>query len=81
VERVAVLRFENLTGDASLDWMGRALSTVLAYSISGDRRIYAIPLSALRSFNGLLGPRPAEAPGISAERTQALQRDAVLTGR
>src|ERR1039458_5135133 len=26
VERVAVLRFENLSGDASLDWAGRAVA-------------------------------------------------------
>jgi tetratricopeptide (TPR) repeat protein len=33
--RYAVVRFENLSGDASLDWTGRAASEVLAWRLSG----------------------------------------------
>jgi tetratricopeptide (TPR) repeat protein len=33
--RYAVIRFENLTGDASLDWVARAASEVLSRSLSG----------------------------------------------
>jgi TolB-like protein len=33
--RYAILRFENLSGDASLDWTGRAASEVLSYSLAG----------------------------------------------
>jgi tetratricopeptide (TPR) repeat protein len=32
--RIAVLRFENLTPDASLDWMGRAASAIVSSEIS-----------------------------------------------
>jgi Tfp pilus assembly protein PilF len=70
--RMAVLRFENLTGDASLDWMGRALSEILASGASGSRTTSVISLATLRSSDGILGPRPLTAPGVSAERTQAL---------
>ncbi len=70
--RVAVLRFENLTGDASLDWMGRALSELVGAAATGTPRRWVIPYSTLRTWGRALGPRPAAAPGISGERSQAL---------
>lgn len=70
--RMAVVRFENLTGDASLDWMGRALSELLGAAAAGTPRTWVVPHSALRTWSGALGRRPAAAPGVSAERSQAL---------
>ncbi|HWQ56596.1 MAG TPA: tetratricopeptide repeat protein [Bryobacteraceae bacterium] len=69
---MAVLRFENLTGDPSLDWMGRALSEMLASGAAGSKETWVIPLGTLRGGEAVLGPRPVSAPGISAERTEAL---------
>lgn len=69
---MAVLRFENLTGDPSLDWMGRALSEMLASGAAGSKDAWVIPLGTLRAAEGAMGPRPLSAPGISAERAQAL---------
>ncbi|MDQ2901376.1 MAG: hypothetical protein M3Y07_16500, partial [Acidobacteriota bacterium] len=71
IKRVAVLRFENLTPDASLDWMGRAASEVISDQISAGRNLYAIPSPAIHRFDSLLGGRALGAPGVSAENTQA----------
>jgi tetratricopeptide (TPR) repeat protein len=68
--RLAVLRCENLSEDASLDWMGRAFSELLAVQFR-QSGTHVIPLSVLRSANGETGGRPAGAPGISAERQAA----------
>lgn len=70
--RIAVLRFENLSGDASLDWMGRALSEALASAASGSREAWVLPFGVIRGSDAVLGPRPLDAPGVSAERSQAL---------
>ncbi|MDQ6664460.1 MAG: hypothetical protein M3Z23_08710, partial [Acidobacteriota bacterium] len=71
VQRVAVLRFENLTPDASLDWMGRAASEAISDEISAGREIYAIPSAAIHHFDPLLGGSVLGAPGVSAENVQA----------
>jgi tetratricopeptide (TPR) repeat protein len=85
-----VLRFENLSGDPALDWMGRAFSEVITSQLAGIERLYAIPAAALHSRDAVLGPRPVSAPGVSAERWQALSagatrvaygRFAVVNGR
>jgi len=83
VERLAILRFENLTGDDSLDWMGRAVSEVLSADLAGSRNVYLISFSALHASDRALGPRPLTAPGISAERPAALLSGAnrILYGR
>jgi tetratricopeptide (TPR) repeat protein len=70
--RLAVLRCENLSGDASLDWMGRALSEILSVELSWTTGAQPIPLSRLRTAGNSMGPRPTLAPGISAERQSAL---------
>jgi tetratricopeptide (TPR) repeat protein len=71
VPQVAVLRFENLSSDASLDWMGRAFAEILAGNLQGSPQRYAIQWHALHSFDAALGKRPG-APGISAESAEAL---------
>ena len=70
--RVAILRFENLSPDAALDWMGRGFSEILAGELEGSPRTYIIQWRSLHSFDGALGRRPSAAPGVSAERTEAL---------
>jgi tetratricopeptide (TPR) repeat protein len=40
VDRLAILPFENLTGDRSLDWIGPAISGALAYDLSASIRTY-----------------------------------------
>lgn len=62
--RLAVLRFENLSQDASADWIGRALSDVLAKN-----------LHALANGAGRL----SSAPGISIERQGAIAVGATHT--
>lgn len=65
-ERIAILRFENFSGDSSLEWQGRALSEVLI----GE--LHAIPSLRLHSFDRALGVQPISAPGISTENLLAL---------
>jgi tetratricopeptide (TPR) repeat protein len=71
VPQLAVLRFENLSADASLDWMGRGFSEILSSELEGSPQRYAIQWHALHSFDASLGARPA-VPGISAEFPGAL---------
>jgi TolB-like protein len=66
VPQVAVLRFENLSADTSLDWMGRGFAEVLAGELQGSPQRYAIQFRALHSFDASLGGRLPGAPGISA---------------
>jgi len=70
--RYAFVRFENLSGDPSLDWMGMAVANCLSFSLS---RVMDGPVlgsdSLTRSGVGL-GFEPAAAPGISAQRADAL---------
>lgn len=72
VQRLAILRFENLTPDPKLDWMGRAASEILIAGLSASPRIYVISSGVLRSVDQMLGARPVSAPGVSAERAAAL---------
>jgi tetratricopeptide (TPR) repeat protein len=68
---VAVLRGENLSGDPSLEWMGRAFSLVLSGELSFAPGLRVIPLEAIRGMESAGGVRPAAAPGGSAEREAA----------
>src|SRR5262249_7059147 len=70
--RVAVLRFENLSADASDDWMGRALSEIVTSELTGSPGIFALPAIRIHAVQNGLGARPATLPGVSAERTAAL---------
>jgi tetratricopeptide (TPR) repeat protein len=74
--RMAILRFENLSGDPALDWMGRGFSEILSGELEGSPQRYVVQWRALHSLDAALGKRPATAPGISAERTEALMADA-----
>lgn len=70
--RYAVVRFENLSGDPSLEWMGRATSEYLSRSLAGAMDGPVLTTAALNRISGGLGARPATAPGISSERAEAL---------
>jgi tetratricopeptide (TPR) repeat protein len=71
VPQVAVLRFENLSAEASLDWMARGFAEILSGELQGSPQRYAIQYGALHSFDASLGARP-DAPGVSTESTGAL---------
>lgn len=74
--RYAVVRFENLSGDPSLDWTGRAASEVLSTTLAGAMDGPMMNPSAIARQAGTLGGRPPGSPGISAERAQALMAGA-----
>jgi len=73
-ERIAILRFEDFSGDSSTGWQGRAMSEVLTAELGG------IPLSRLHAFYRQQGPRPVSAPGISTETPLALAAGATRIG-
>ncbi len=70
--RYAVLRFENLSGDAGLDWVGRAASESLPVMLEGGLDGPVLGASSLIELAPALGTRPASVPGISAQRDEAL---------
>lgn len=70
--RLAIVRFENLSADPSLDWIGRAFSEILCGELEGAPQPSVIEWRGLHAFDVSTGKRPAAAPGISAERTEAL---------
>jgi Flp pilus assembly protein TadD len=72
--RLAILRFENLSADASSDWMGRALAEVISGELS------AIPSVRLHGLDRSLGARPISTPGISSERSAAILAGATAIG-
>jgi tetratricopeptide (TPR) repeat protein len=73
-QRIAVLRFENLSSDPSLDWMGRAASEIISHEI-GAGPTSVLTAAALHA-NPLAQLRPVSAPGESAERTAAIAEGA-----
>ena len=77
-----VLRFENLSGDPTLEWAARASSEFLARSLAGAMNGPVLNFSALNRLSGTLGPRPVNVPGISSERAEALLAGAtrLITG-
>jgi tetratricopeptide (TPR) repeat protein len=77
-ERLAVLRLENLSGDASIGWAGRALSEIIAAELSGAGQPRVISSAGIHAFDRALGVRPISAPGISAESSQALAAGATM---
>jgi len=83
IERIAILRFENLTGDDTLNWMGRAVPEVMNAEMAGSRSLSVIPFSTLHASDRVFGSRPLGAPGISTERQAALLAGArhILYGR
>jgi tetratricopeptide (TPR) repeat protein len=83
LQRLTVLRFENLSGDTSLDWMGRAAPEVVAFELTGAKALHVVTLGALHGLDRVLGPRPSGAPGISTEVSEAMAAGAtrVLYGQ
>jgi Flp pilus assembly protein TadD len=67
-----VLRFENLSGDPSVSWQGRALSEVLAADLQGDPNLQLLPSSRFHGFDRVMGLRAIASPGISSESSQAM---------
>jgi tetratricopeptide (TPR) repeat protein len=47
-ERVAVLRFDNLTGDPALDWIASAAATILSAEWNGAPRTIALAAASVR---------------------------------
>jgi hypothetical protein len=78
--RLAVLRFENLGGEAGDNWIGRAFQEVLDADLAGAPELYAIPSARLLAMDRALGARPLAAPGISAGQTAALSAGATRIG-
>jgi tetratricopeptide (TPR) repeat protein len=78
----AVVRFENLTGDSSLEWTGRAASEILAVSLQSGMEGPVLHTAAVSRLVQSLGVRSPGAPGVSTERTAALLAGAnhVITG-
>ncbi len=68
----AVLRFENLSGDSSIDWLGRAASEALPPSLANALDGPVLDASSILSLAPALGLRPVSAPGISTERAEAV---------
>ena len=79
-ERIAILRFENLSSDPSIEWMGRAFSEIISRELAAAPGLYAIPFERLHSLDASFGNRPLAAPGISAERGLALAASANRLG-
>jgi len=79
-ERIAILRLENLSGDPSLGWVGRALSEIVSGDLSGAGKPRVISSANMHAFDRVLGVRPVSAPGISAESTQAIVAGATQIG-
>lgn len=71
-QRIAFLRFENLGPEASADWIGRAISVVLDAELANAPDVSVVGSAQLHSLDRTLGVRPISAPGVSAERTQAV---------
>jgi tetratricopeptide (TPR) repeat protein len=68
--RIAILRFENLTSDASLDWMGRAASEIIGYEV-GHGHLSVISAATMHA-SPIAQFRPVAAPGESAEIAAAI---------
>src|ERR1041384_2913736 len=66
-QRIAILRFENLSADGSADWMGRAFSDIVTTELSGAPGIYPIPATRFHNLDRAMGVRTVSAPGISSE--------------
>ncbi|HVW86639.1 MAG TPA: hypothetical protein VHB50_18265 [Bryobacteraceae bacterium] len=70
--RYVVVRFENLSGDPALEWVCRGVSEYLSRSLAGAMDGPVLPVAATARLAGTLGMRPASAPGISTQRSEAI---------
>lgn len=71
VPRYAVVRFENLSGEPAVEWMGLAATELLSGTLSGAMDGPVIATTAMRRLSSSLGSHPAGTPGISSERVAA----------
>jgi tetratricopeptide (TPR) repeat protein len=71
VDRVAVVRFDNLTGDASFDWIAPVASAILSSEWSGPARTIAMPAASVRE--GYLAGATRFARGYFEQRKGKLQ--------
>ncbi len=80
--RYAVLRFENLTGDPSLEWTARAASEILSRSLAGVMSGPVLHSAALARAAATLGTSADAVPGASSETEDARLAGAtrVITG-
>lgn len=86
----AFVGFENLSGDAALDWVCRGASEFLSRSLqsampgngAGGKAGVVVSPEAMERSSQTLGAHPANAPGISAARSGALIAGAnrIVTG-
>ncbi len=76
--RIAVLRFENVSGDSSVAWQGRALAEIVATELEGASDLQVLPSARLHAYDRVLGVRAIGSPGISSESSQALAAGATL---
>src|SRR5215469_1596789 len=70
--RYAFVRFENLSGDSSLDWLSIAVADYLSSSLARALDGPVLGSDSLTRSGAGLGFEPARAPGASAQRADAL---------
>jgi tetratricopeptide (TPR) repeat protein len=56
-QRIAVLRFDNLTGDAAFDWLQNAAPLVLAAELEGSAHLLPFPAATVREASLARAPR------------------------
>ena len=78
-QRIAVLRFENLSGDPSISWQGRALSEIISTELEGAGNLQVLSSSRLHAFDRVMGVRAIGSPGISSYALCALVRQSLIT--
>jgi tetratricopeptide (TPR) repeat protein len=71
-QRLAILRFENLSPDRASDWIGRAIPVVLEAQLRDAPGVTVLGTAAMHVFDRSMGIRPISAPGVSSERSLAL---------
>ncbi len=65
---LVVVRFENLSDDRSLEWLGRGAAEVLTTTLTGAVEGTVISTAAISRLEAAQGGRPVVAPGISTQR-------------
>ncbi len=70
--RLAVVRFEDLSGGRSTGWMGRAFSEIITGELSAVPGLTVLGSAQMHAVERQVGVRPISAPGISAESSLAL---------
>ena len=73
VERLAILPFENLTGDSTLDWVASAAPAMVTAELSGNPKLTAIRAGSVN--DGYLGSADRLVHGFFVKRGAALQID------